>query len=56
MLYFVQFSVNFSLNFRVVQQEQEGPHQAGGGGLHAGQEEVDHSIEERVVAWIRKYD
>ena len=43
--------MNFSLHFRMVQQEQEGPHQAGGGRLHAGQEQVDNSVEERVVAW-----
>ena len=50
--YLIQLLVNLFLDIRMVQQVQEGPHQAGGRRLHAGQEEVDQVVEQRVVSYM----
>ena len=44
--------MNFGLNLWVVQQEQEGPHQAGRRCLHSRQEQVDEAVEERKISCI----
>jgi hypothetical protein len=56
--YSVEFGVDFFLDFRVVQQLQEDVEQRRGGRLHAGDEQVDHRVQDCVVAlgpilWIR---
>ena len=47
----IKLLMDFLLDFRVVQQEQEGPSQTGWGRFHSGQEEIDHVVEQSVVAW-----
>ena len=42
----------FFLDFRMVEEEQEGPHQARGGGLHAGDEQVNQVVEQSVVTYF----
>ena len=42
--------MKFRLNFRVMQQKEESPDQTGGRRLHAGQEQIDHVVEQSVIS------
>jgi hypothetical protein len=45
----IQFPMHSLLDLRVVNHVEEGPHEAGRGRLHAGQEEIDHAVEKSVI-------
>ena len=45
--------MNLCLDIRVVEQVQEGPHQAGSCRFHASQEQVDQVVEQCIVSYGR---
>ena len=45
----IQFLVDSLLNIWMMDQVKEGPHEAGRGGLHSGQEEINQAVEEGIV-------
>ncbi len=48
--HFIQLPLRPPLSLGVVQKIEEGPGEGGGGGVHAGHEQVDQDVEDREIA------